>query len=67
MTTTATRLSRVLRNHRYAERVTEKELAAAIGISTTMLNRLERGEAVGGEGLLQVFRWLIAPDPIVIL
>ena len=53
-------LCEVVRQWRWASRVELKAAAQAVGVGESTLSRFERGEAVGGETMAKVLRWLLA-------
>lgn len=53
------RLSKVLREYRWAKRLGFKELAQEIGITPSALTRLEGGKATESSNLTAVFIWLL--------
>jgi transcriptional regulator with XRE-family HTH domain len=48
----------VLRKWRESERLTIREAAPIVGLTAPTLNRVERGEAMNGATLAQLFIWL---------
>lgn len=53
-------LNRVLREWRYAARITVRQAAREIGLSPATLNRFERGENCDSGTMASIFRWLLA-------
>ena len=56
------KLGEVLEKYRWATRMTERELAVAIGISYSTLNRIEHGKTMDGETLSRILVWLLSEE-----
>ena len=54
-------LAEVLRQWRFAARLTVREAAAKIGLESATYSRLERGFTVNADILRTVLLWLLAP------
>ena len=53
------RLCEVLRQYRWATKQGLRPLAKEIGFSAPTLNRIERGDMLGGDSLIKILRWLL--------
>ena len=53
------RLSEVIREYRWAKRIAVKDIAAAIGVSSATINRIENGDMPSGQTLSRILRWLL--------
>jgi len=58
-------LGDVLRDWRWARKLTVQEAAKMIGLSAATYNRIERGENMDGAVLAKILTWLLknAPKP----
>lgn len=52
-------LAKTLSDYRLLERISLRAMAAKLGISASTLSRIERGEAMDGNTLAAVLRWLL--------
>lgn len=52
-------LSRVLREYRWASKMSVRELAKRIGFSAATLCRIENGEEMDGQSLRKILLWLM--------
>ena len=53
-------LNHVLKQWRWAERITVREAAKVLGTSAATLSRFERGEDCDSVTLSRILRWLLA-------
>jgi hypothetical protein len=52
-------LSEVLKQWRWAKKISVREAAKLIGIGFSTLSRVENGEDPGGESLAAILKWLL--------
>ncbi len=59
------KLGPVLRKYRLHAEKSLRELAAEIGVSSSTLSRVERGEEMDGETLAKIINWLTGKGEVV--
>ncbi len=56
------RIGQIIADFRHLNRIEQKALADRIGISASVLSRIERGEAVQGESVVKLMTWAFGDE-----
>ena len=56
------RLASILKAWRHREEMSVREAAERLGLSSSTYARIEKGEAMSGETLVHLLRWLMESD-----
>lgn len=52
-------IGNILKQWRWAEKKGVREAAKEVGLTTATFNRIERGEAMDGQSLATILKWLL--------